>query len=113
MSESRADYESEARSGGAAAAWDARRVRRLRGHIGETQREFAERLGTRQQTVSEWETGASSPRAMARRLLHLVAEQGGFYSTEARRPSADADHTASRDAAAAATGPDPADGADA
>ena len=40
------------------------------------------RLGTRQQTVSEWETGSSHPRAMARRLLHIVAEEGGFYSTE-------------------------------
>lgn len=63
-------------------SWNARRVRDLRDHLGDTQREFADRLGTRQQTVSEWETGASSPRAMARRLLHMVAEERGFYSTE-------------------------------
>ncbi len=67
--------------------WDASRVRRLRGHLGDTQREFAERLGTRQQTVSEWETGTSSPRAMARRLLGIVAEERGFYSTEEPAPA--------------------------
>jgi DNA-binding transcriptional regulator YiaG len=71
------------------AAWDADRVRRLRGYVGETQREFAERLGTRQQTVSEWETGASRPRAMARRLLQMVAEERGFYSTEEPPPADD------------------------
>lgn len=61
-------------------AWDGDRVRRLRGYLGDTQSEFAARLGTRQQTVSEWETGASSPRRMSRRLLHLLAEERGYYS---------------------------------
>lgn len=62
--------------------WDAARVRSLRGHLGDTKREFAQRLGARQQTVSEWETGSSNPRGMARRLLHMVAEERCFYSTE-------------------------------
>ena len=93
----------EAEGGGAAASWDGWRVRQLRGHVGETQREFAERLGTRQQTVSEWETGASSPRAMARRLLHLVAEERGFYSAEARSPAA-GEQVTSRDAREDGTG---------
>lgn len=61
--------------------WQAADVHRLREYLGETQTEFAYRLGTRQQTVSEWETGASKPRRMARRLLHLVAEERGFYAT--------------------------------
>ena len=56
-----------------------RRVRRLRRHLGETQAAFADRLGTNQQTVSEWERGARQPRRMARRLLYLVAEQAGYY----------------------------------
>ena len=56
-----------------------RRARRLRSHLGETQAAFADRLGTNQQTVSEWETGARQPRRMAQRLLHLVAEQAGYY----------------------------------
>ncbi len=59
--------------------WDASRVRALRRHLGETQRQFADRIGTNQQTVSEWERRARQPRRMARRLLQLVAEQAGFY----------------------------------
>lgn len=69
-----------------------RRVRRLRRHLGETQASFADRLGTNQQTVSEWETGARQPRRMAQRLLHLVAEQAGYYdASDIDRPDADAD----------------------
>ena len=65
-----------------AGRWDGARVRRLRGHLRATQAQFAARLGTRQQTVSEWETGSSRPRGMSRRLLHLVAEEAGFYGLE-------------------------------
>ena len=61
------------------ATWDRGRVRKLRRYLDDTQAAFAERLGTRQQTVSEWERGASHPRRMARRLLQLVAESEGFY----------------------------------
>ncbi len=67
-------------------AWDAERVRALRSHLGASQQELAERLGTRQQTVSEWETAHSAPRRMSRRLLALVAEEAGFYDA---RTSAD------------------------
>jgi putative transcriptional regulator len=59
--------------------WDAGRVRALRSHLGVSQQQLADRLGTRQQTVSEWETASSSPRRMSRRLLTLVAEEAGFY----------------------------------
>ena len=65
--------------GDAAEAWDGARVRALRVRLGDSQEQFADRLGTRQQTVSEWERGASAPRRMARRLLHLVAEEHGVY----------------------------------
>jgi len=58
-------------------------VRALRAHVGETQSAFADRLGTNQQTVSEWERGARRPRRMAQHLLHLVAEQAAFYRTDA------------------------------
>jgi DNA-binding transcriptional regulator YiaG len=68
--------------GSDSARWDSERVRRLRDHLDETQGALAERLGTRQQTVSEWETGSSNPRRMSRRLLHLVAEESGFYAAE-------------------------------
>ncbi len=71
--------ESDRRTAG---GWDGARVRALREHLRESQSGLAERIGTRQQTISEWETGASQPRRMSRRLLHIVAEEGGFYSAE-------------------------------
>jgi transcriptional regulator with XRE-family HTH domain len=75
--------------GGQPPPWDPRRVRRLREHLGESQTELARRLGARQQTVSEWETGTSRPRGMSRRLLHLVAEESGFYRVEGEPPEGD------------------------
>ena len=68
----------------------AEEVRRLRAHLGLSQAEFAARLGTRQQTISEWETGARAPRPMSRRLLRMLAESEGYYTTardaETREP---------------------------
>lgn len=64
--------------------WDAERVRVLRERMGLTQAELAERVGTRQQTISEWETGARAPRRMSRRLLRMVAEEAGLYDVRAR-----------------------------
>ena len=70
----------ERRTGG---EWDAERVQALREWLQESQTELARRVGTRQQTISEWETGASRPRRMSRRLLGMVAEESGYYSAEA------------------------------
>jgi DNA-binding transcriptional regulator YiaG len=72
-------------------SWDAARIRRLRERLGDTQHAFAARLGTRQQTVSEWERGTSHPRRMAQRLLHLLAEEHGVYEVGAAGESADGD----------------------
>ena len=58
--------------------WDANRVKALRVHLGLTQQQLAEDLGTRQQTISEWETGMYLPRGTSRTLLRLVAERAGF-----------------------------------
>jgi transcriptional regulator with XRE-family HTH domain len=58
--------------------WDAESVRALREYMGLTQQQMSEELGTRQQTISEWETGMYSPRGGTNRLLTLVAEQVGF-----------------------------------
>jgi DNA-binding transcriptional regulator YiaG len=60
------------------AAWDAGRVRALRQHMGLTQDELARELGTRQQTISEWETGMYAPRGLSERLLSIVAERAEF-----------------------------------
>ena len=58
--------------------WDSVRVRALREHLGLTQQEMANQLGTRQQTISEWETGMYQPRGASSTLLSMVAERAGF-----------------------------------
>jgi len=58
--------------------WDRKRIQALRRHLGLTQHELAERLGTRQQTISEWETGMYKPRGASATLLSIIAEQAKF-----------------------------------
>jgi DNA-binding transcriptional regulator YiaG len=58
--------------------WDGKKVRALRRHLGLTQNELAEKLGTRQQTISEWEVGMYKPRGTSNTLLSLIAERAGF-----------------------------------
>jgi len=58
--------------------WDAERVKALRNHLGLTQTQFAQELGTLQQTVSEWECGYHTPKGTSVKLLQLVAERAGF-----------------------------------
>jgi DNA-binding transcriptional regulator YiaG len=56
--------------------------------MGFTQQQLSDELGTRQQTVSEWETGAYQPRGASARLLTLVAERAGFRYEEQAEPDA-------------------------
>ena len=58
--------------------WDSELFHALRKQLGLTQRELAERLGTRQQTISEWEKGMYQPRGASSTLLFIVAEQAKF-----------------------------------
>jgi DNA-binding transcriptional regulator YiaG len=58
--------------------WDKERIQALRRHLGLTQQEMADRLGTRQQTISEWETGMYQPRGASATLLHMIAEKNDF-----------------------------------
>jgi len=58
--------------------WDSEHIQALRRHLGLTQSELAEKLGTRQQTISEWETGMYQPRGASATLLSMVAEQAKF-----------------------------------
>lgn len=64
------------------AQWDSHHVLQLRQQMGLTQRELADKLGTRQQTISEWEKGMYAPRGTSSRLLSIVAEQA-HYSYQA------------------------------
>jgi DNA-binding transcriptional regulator YiaG len=41
--------------------WGPEAIRALREHMGMTQRELADHLEVRQQTISEWETGLHTP----------------------------------------------------
>ncbi len=58
--------------------WDSKRIQALRRHLELTQRELGDKLGTRQQTISEWETGMYQPRGASSTLLSIVAEQTQF-----------------------------------
>ena len=67
--------------------WDAARVRALRRALKLTQQQLAEELGVRQQTVSEWETGAYQPRGASARVLDIVAERSGVgYGAQGQEP---------------------------
>jgi DNA-binding transcriptional regulator YiaG len=58
--------------------WDAHGIKALRQHLGLTQEALAQELGTRQQTISEWETGMYRPRGISEKALGMIAERAGF-----------------------------------
>jgi DNA-binding transcriptional regulator YiaG len=58
--------------------WSKEEVRALRQHLNLTQARLAEELGTRQQTISEWENGMYRPRGASATLLSIIAERSGF-----------------------------------
>jgi DNA-binding transcriptional regulator YiaG len=58
--------------------WNADTIKALRQHMGLTQEEMSRELGTRQQTISEWETGMYKPRGATTTLLNIIAERAGF-----------------------------------
>lgn len=58
--------------------WEREHVQALRRHLGLTQQELASTLGTRQQTISEWETGMYKPRGTSATLLSIIAERAKF-----------------------------------
>jgi len=68
-------------------SWSASDVARLRHHLGLSQAAFAGRLGVRQQTVSEWETGKYRPRGASARLLGMLAEEADPYDQSPPNPS--------------------------
>ncbi len=67
--------------------WDSQHIQALRRHLGLTQRKLADKLGTRQQTISEWETGMYRPRGASATLLSIVAERAKFeYEAMPKEP---------------------------
>lgn len=68
--------------------WDSYRIKALRKHLGLTQAKMAGVLGTRQQTVSEWELGMYRPRGTSVTLLNIIAERSSFpYSADPEKRS--------------------------
>ena len=63
---------------GKCSQWDGEKIHALRTHLKLTQNEMAEQLGTRQQTISEWEKGMYCPRGASSTLLSIVAERANF-----------------------------------
>jgi DNA-binding transcriptional regulator YiaG len=71
---------------GTRAGWQAERIAALRRALGLTQAEFAARLGVRQQTVSEWETGRYEPRGASIRVLGMLAESRAAWPADEGPP---------------------------
>jgi DNA-binding transcriptional regulator YiaG len=59
-------------------SWNPDMIRALREHMSLTQRELADQLEVRQQTISEWETGLHIPHRSTQKTLSMVAEHAGF-----------------------------------
>lgn len=70
--------ELEIRREGDIIMWNGNMVKALREHMGMNQAEFAQELGVRQPTVSEWENGAYEPKRSTSKYLMMVAERAGF-----------------------------------
>jgi DNA-binding transcriptional regulator YiaG len=67
--------------------WNGDLIKALRRHMGLSQAEFAEELGVRQQTVSDWETGVYDPRLATSKYLTMVAEKAEFMYAIAPQPT--------------------------
>jgi len=65
--------------------WSSDEIRALRQHLNLTQTKLAQELGTRQQTISEWEQGMYRPRGASATLLSIVAERSGFSYTTGQK----------------------------
>jgi DNA-binding transcriptional regulator YiaG len=61
--------------------WKPATIKALREHLGMTQKQMADELGVRQQTISEWEVGMYIPRRSTQKYLSLIAERAGFRYT--------------------------------
>ncbi len=58
--------------------WQQDAIKALRKHMSLTQAQFAQELGVRRQTVSEWENGVYDPDRSTTKFLELIAKQSDF-----------------------------------
>lgn len=61
--------------------WQQDAIKALRKHMSLTQAQFAEELGVRRQTVSEWENGVYDPDRSTTKFLALVAQRAEFQAS--------------------------------
>jgi DNA-binding transcriptional regulator YiaG len=70
-------------------AWNAQSIRALREFLDLTQRQMADELEVRQQTISEWETGFHVPHRSTQKTLTMIAERAGFSYNPTTQPQED------------------------
>ena len=58
--------------------WQQDAIRALRKHMNMTQSQFADELGVRRQTISEWENGVYDPDRSTSKFLKLIAKNANF-----------------------------------
>lgn len=61
------------------AAWDRKKIQRLRQRFQMSQPVFAAYLNSTPSTVAQWESGAKRPSNIAAKLLHVFAKHGPEY----------------------------------
>jgi DNA-binding transcriptional regulator YiaG len=71
--------------------WTGEVIRALREHMNLTQREMADELEVRQQTISEWETNLHTPHRSTQKTLSMIAERVEFKYEIAPAPADPAD----------------------
>lgn len=71
-----AEYNIQKKAG--AIVWQQDAIKALRKHMSLTQAQFAQELGVRRQTVSEWENGVYDPDRSTTKFLELIAKQSEF-----------------------------------
>ena len=74
-----AEYSIQKKDG--AVVWQQDAIKALRKHMTLTQAQFAQELGVRRQTVSEWENGVYDPDRSTTKFLELIAKQADFQKT--------------------------------
>ena len=74
-----AEYNIQKKDG--AVVWQQDAIKALRKHMSLTQAAFAQELGVRRQTVSEWENGVYDPDRSTTKFLELIAKQTNFQKT--------------------------------